>query len=212
MSELHNCFVSYKFEDYDQKYAVDILDLLKERGDVGKGMRDDKEIESDDLEYVMQRIREKYMNNTTVTIFLIGEHSSENEGNDYLGRNKQAFIIKELQATLYNGKGNPRDGLLGIVLPNMYGRIYGGTVRCGVCGSNHSIVNINDGTVIREFSNNYYLHSSLPCKTAFAEEDRYCVLATYDDFMKDPDSFIDLAFEKTKQPIAGEVHWRNLRD
>ena len=75
----------------------------------------------------MQIIRDKYMAGTTVTLFLIGKHSSENEGIDLEDRNKQAFVIRELQATLYDRVGNPRDGLLGIVLPEMEGEVYGST-------------------------------------------------------------------------------------
>ncbi len=68
------------------------------------------------------------MAGTTVTIFLIGEHSSEKEGNDIFGRPKNAFIQRELQATLYDRKGFPRSGLLGVVLPSMESKIYKGHI------------------------------------------------------------------------------------
>ena len=41
----------------------------------------------------MSVIRRDYLKDSTVTIFLIGEHSSENEGYDYLGP-KNYFIQK----------------------------------------------------------------------------------------------------------------------
>lgn len=110
----HNCFISFKKEDY--KYKESILNKLGSERIQGKAL--DRWIESDDIDYVMQVIRNEYMKNTSVTIFLIGEHSSEKEGTDIYG-DKNAFIKRELQATLYDGKGFSRSGLLGVVLPSM---------------------------------------------------------------------------------------------
>lgn len=203
--EKHNCFISFKKEDI--YYKDEILKLLKEEQIKGKAL--DKTIESDDIDYVMQVIRSEYMSNTSVTLFLIGEHSSENEGLDNEGYNKQSFIIRELQATLYDGKGNNRSGLLGIVLPKMYGVIYQGERYCSICQGNHNIVEINDNTVIREFSQNYYLHSTNKCKS-YSEEDRFCVLVKYDDFIKKPNEYINAAFRKTQDNISNYVHWRDI--
>lgn len=203
--EKHNCFISFKKED--KCYKDEILKLLKEEQIKGKAL--DKTIESDDIDYVMQVIRSEYMSNTSVTLFLIGEHSSENEGLDAEGYNEQSFIIRELQATLYDGKGNNRSGLLGIVLPKMYGAIYKGKRYCNICHSNHNIVEINDNTVIREFSQNYYLHSTNKCKS-YSEEDRFCVLVKYDDFMRNPNEYINAAFRKTQTNISNYVHWRDI--
>ena len=202
----HQCFISFKKED--TVYRDEIADLLGEENITAKSL--DEEIDSDNIDYVMQQIRQKLMNNTTVTIFLIGEHSSENEGYDAHGL-KNAFIKRELQATLYDGKGFRRSGLLGIVLPNMYDKIYGGQYYCEQCKENHNKVLINDNTVIKEFSANYYLKPiNKGCHNAYAEDGRFCVLVKYDDFLKTPDSYIDKAFEKTQQEISKHVHWRDL--
>lgn len=91
----------------------------------------------------------------------------------------------------------------------MEDKVYKGTFKCSICGGEHSYVDINDDTVIKEFSANYYLHKS---RCAYSEEDRFCVLVRYSDFMNNPDMFIDKAFDKLSQPIANEVHWRDLRE
>lgn len=200
----HKCFVSFKKED--KYYKDEIIKKLGEERITGKAL--DRWIESDDINYVMNVIRKDYMNNTSVTIFLIGEHSSENEGYDDKG-DKNAFIKKELQATLYNGKDFSRSGLLGVVLPSMENKIYKGRYRCAKCGEEHLNVNISDETVIKEFSANYYLRRR---GCAYSEDDRFCVLVRYSEFMKDPDRFIDQAFEKLSHPISNEVHWRDLRE
>lgn len=200
----YKCFISFKKED--EYYKNQILTKLGSERITGKAL--DRWIDSNDIDYVMQVIRKEYMSNTTVTIFIIGEHSSENEGRDSNG-DKNAFIKRELQATLYDRKGFSRSGLLGVVLPSMEDKVYKGTYKCSSCGEEHSYVDINDNTVIKEFSANYYLHKS---GCAYSEEDRFCVLVRYSDFMNNPDKFIDKAFEKLSQPIANEVHWHDLRE
>lgn len=201
----HNCFISFKKEDED--YKKEILRKLGNERIKGKAL--DKWIDSEDIDYVMKVIREEYMSNTSVTIFIIGNHSSENEGYDWLNRDKNAFIKRELQATLYDGKGFNRSGLLGIVLPSMESKIYTGSGQCNICGGIHNYVKIDDSTTIREFSANYYLKKDLGC--AYSENGRFCVLVKYSDFMNNPDHYIEQAFNKLSEPICKEVHWRDLR-
>lgn len=201
----HNCFISFKKED--DYYKEKILTKLGSERILGRAL--DEWIDSPDIDYVMQVIRTKYMAGTTVTIFLIGEHSSEKEGNDILGRPNNSFIQRELQATLYDRKGFPRSGLLGVVLPSMESKIYKGPYTCETCGETHNCVDISDNTVIKEFSANYYLKKDMGC--AYSEAGRFCVLVRYSEFMNNPDKYIDMAYDKLNEPICGEVHWRDLR-
>lgn len=200
-----NCFISFKKED--DYYKEKILTKLGSKRILGRAL--DKWIDSPSIDYVMEVIRKEYMAGTTVTIFLIGEHSSEEEGNDILGRPKNAFIQRELQATLYDRKGFPRSGLLGVVLPSMESKIYKGQFICETCGETHNHVEISDSTVIKEFSANYYLKKDMGC--AYSEAGRFCVLVRYSEFMNNPDKYIDMAYDKLKEPICDEVHWRDLR-
>lgn len=146
---MRKCFISYKKENV--KYKDYIIKQFGSDEFIDKSL--DKTIDSEDGEYVMQVIREEYLRDSTVTIFIIGTHSSENEGNDYYG-DKNFFIKRELRASLHNGKGNTRNGILGVVLPDMYSKIYRGSYKCKICAQNHDHVAINDDTVIREFKNN----------------------------------------------------------
>ena len=145
----------------------------------------------------MRKIRENYLSDSTVTIFLIGEKSAEN-----LPFENQNFLKRELQASLYNGVGNTKNGILGVVLPNMYERVYGGKGICSACGNSHNYVNINNNTTISEFAYNYYIPNT---KCAWSEEDRYCVLVKWNDFCADPETYIDKAFNKRNQPISDKI-------
>lgn len=193
----HKCYISFKTEDIAYKEAIqndDRVDMID------KSLNEP--INSNDEDYIMRKIREDYLSDSTVTIFLIGKHSAE-----YLGYQEQQFIKRELQSSLYNGSGNSRNGILGIVLPDIDEAIFKGesAFECSVCGQRHNIVQINDQTVIKEFSYNYYLPTD---KCAWSEDDRYCVLVSWGDFLDDPNRYIDMAFDKRSDPIASKVKVR----
>lgn len=196
----HKCFISYKKED--KYYREEIDKLFDDRDVINKGL--DTVINSDDGDYIMKKIRDDYLKDSTVTLFLIGQHSSENEGVDYLGQDKNYFIKKELQSSLYNRQGNTRNGILGVVIPSMYNSIYKGEYTCQSCGKSHNHVAINDNTVIKEFSENYYLKPHSGC--AWSEDERYCVLVKWDDFIINPEKYINKAYEKRDSDVSDKVH------
>ena len=201
----HKCFLSFKKED--NYYKKELVKLFAEEDIIDKTL--DRVIDSEDGDYIMQVIRENYLKNSTVTICLIGTHSSENEGCDYLGRQKNYFIIRELQASLFEGKNNTRNGILGVVTPEMYDAIYRGTYSCSACGNNHNYVKVDDDTVIKEFSQNYYIEPHDGC--GWSEEQRYCVLVKWDDFIKEPEKYVNEAYNKRNSPIASKITVRPKR-
>lgn len=155
-------------------------------------------IDSDDEDYIMRKIREDHLSDSTVTIYLIGTRSAENTLFE-----DQTYIKRELQASLYNGQDNTRNGILGVVLPDMIDKIYKGTYECSQCGNTHNYVNVDDDTTIREFNYNYYIPKDEGC--AWKEEDRYCALVKWEDFKEDADKYINMAFDKRTSPIAEKV-------
>lgn len=191
----HKCFISFKKEDEDyKKYIQNNLNIDM----IDKSL--DEAIDSEDEDYIMKKIREDYLSDSTVTIHLIGSRSNEN-----LGYEEQKYIKRELQASLYDGKDNSRSGVLGVVLPTMYENIYLGTKPCWSCRTSIKIININDNTVIKEFSYNYFIPNDL-CH--WSENDRYCVLVKWDEFVDNPEDFIEKAFNKRNDPIAAKIKVR----
>jgi hypothetical protein len=185
----HKCYISFKTEDIKYKNLIQSelnIDMID------KSL--DDPIQSNNPDYIMQKIREDYLSDSTVTIHLIGNDGAENRG-----QQEQRFIKKELQASLYNGPGNSRNGILGVVLPQMNSSIYGGTGQCVRCGGTHDYVYINDSTTVKEFSYNFYIPHE---KCSWTEDDRYCVLASWEEFKMNPEKFIEAAFSKRTQPIA----------
>lgn len=191
----HKCFISFKTEDKEYKRYIQ-EDLKIDM--IDKSLN--TPINSTDEDYIMRKIREDYLSDSTVTIHLIGEYSAENS----LYEN-QAYIKRELQASLYNGENNTKNGILSIVLPNMYDKIFKGSEVCSVCGKSHNIVCINDSTVVKEFSYNYYIPKD---GCSWSEEDRFCVLVKWSDFVKNPELYINKAFDKRSSPISAKTKVR----
>lgn len=191
----HKCYISFKTEDLS--YKLFLQNELK-IDMVDKSLNEPINSINDD--YIMRVIREEYLADSTVTIFLIGTKSAE-----LFGVYEQRFIKRELQASLYNGERNTRNEILGIVLPEMTNQVYLGNQTCSVCGCPHDIVKICDSTVIREFSYNYFLPTE---KCSWSEDDRYCVLARWQDFVVNPEAYIEAAFAKRAAPIANRVRVR----
>ncbi len=191
----HKCFISFKTEDFRYKnYIRDDMDVDM----IDKSLND--RIDSDDEDYIMRKIREDYLSDSSVTISLIGTKSNED-----LGWQEQRYIKRELQASLYNGENNTKNGILGVVLPVMYDSIYRGSSSCQTCGNPHSIIKIGDSTVISEFSYNYYIPHG---KCSWTEDDRYCVLVKWEDFENTPNYYIDLAYEKRESEISKKTKVR----
>lgn len=191
----HKCFVSFKTLDMAyKKYIVEDMKIDL----VDKSLHEP--INSVDPDYIMRKIREDYLRDSTVTIHLIGKNSA-----DSFGWEEQQFIKRELQASLYHGEGNTQNGILGIVLPSMYERIYTGSSNCITCGGMHTHVNITTNTVVTEFYYNYFIPHS---KCSWSDDDRFCILVKWDEFLKEPEKYIDMAYNKREHPIAEKTKVR----
>lgn len=191
----HKTYISFKAEDLayrDEILAMPNLDCIHKRFVTP--------INSDNEDYILECIREDYLSDSTVTIHLIGQYGAENRG-----WNEQRFIKRELRASLYDGKGNTKNGILGVVLPGMENRVYTGNYTCWNCGSSHNGVHVDDSITIKEFGYNYYIPNG---KCSHPEEDRYCVLTTWADFCDSPTEYVQRAFDKRTSPIASKTKVR----
>ena len=108
MAVQHKCFISYDAADMQA-----VGGFLDEFNDVfipkAIGVSDaDDFINSDNREYVMRGIREKYLSDSTVTIVLIGRCTKARK-----------YVDWEIASSLRNDPLNGRSGLLGINLRSM---------------------------------------------------------------------------------------------
>lgn len=117
MSEIrHKVFLSYHHDD--QEEVVEFAETFDYERKVfitralGTGMSQDV-IDSTDVSYVMRRIRELYLRDSTVTIVLIGRCTWA-----------RRYVDWEIQASLRRGETVTPNGLLGIKLPS-FRKTYG---------------------------------------------------------------------------------------
>jgi hypothetical protein len=109
------CFISYHHEDEDdvQKFIQTFdhdKNVLISRG-IGAGMTGDI-INSNSSEYIMRRVREDHLRDSTVTIVMVGRNT--------WGRK---FVDWEIAASLRNTASYNRNGLMVISLPSVTGLV-----------------------------------------------------------------------------------------
>lgn len=100
----HKVFISYHHKNDSQyinllrnKYGQNFLDCSVDTGDIHDSKTD---------EQIRQIIRDEYIRDATVTIVLIGQ--------DTWGRK---HVDWEISSSIRDTKHNPRNGILGIILP-----------------------------------------------------------------------------------------------
>lgn len=107
----HRCFISYHHADEIEveQFINDFdhsRDIFISRG-IGAAMSGDI-IESSDSGYIMKRVRQLYLNNSSVTIVLVGRCTWS-----------RRFVDWEVAASLRNTTNSLRNGLMAITLPSV---------------------------------------------------------------------------------------------
>jgi hypothetical protein len=107
MATRRKCFISYHKADENE-----VSQFIKDFGPTNFIHRrisemDQNIVESSDTEYVMRRIRELYLTDSTVTIVLVGKCTWA-----------RRYVDWEVASTLRNDLRNGRSGLLAITLPS----------------------------------------------------------------------------------------------
>lgn len=104
----HKCFISYQQVDEDEvKKFIDDYDDVFIPKVLGVSDVDDF-IDSTDTDYVLRRIRELYLTDSTVTIVMIGECTWS-----------RRYVDWEVASTLRNDPNNRRSGLMAITLKSV---------------------------------------------------------------------------------------------
>lgn len=69
---------------------------------------EDDFIDSEDTDYVMRRVRDKYLGDSTVTIVMVGQCTWA-----------RRYVDWEVYSSLRNAPGRPRNGLMAVTLPSV---------------------------------------------------------------------------------------------
>ncbi len=104
MTDVHKVFVSY-YHDEDQDYKNEFERMCRDVI-VSKSIQPGDIDDDTDTERVMQRIRDEYLKDSTVTVVLIGQHTWQRK-----------YVDWEIYSSLRLSSNKLRSGLLGIILP-----------------------------------------------------------------------------------------------
>lgn len=116
---MHKTFISYH-HDSEQDLKDSLISIFGEEDfiDASVGDGDISEYLSEDL--IMQIIREEYLQDSTVTLVLVGLETA-----------RRPFINSEIQASLRDTSNNKHNGILAVVRDEIYDVIYSqGQCKC----------------------------------------------------------------------------------
>lgn len=107
----HRCFVSYHHDDeVEVREFIDTFDHTQDifisRG-IGASMPGDV-IDSENSDYIMRRVRELYLNDSTVSIVMVGQCTWARK-----------FVDWEIASSLRNTATSRRNGLMAVTLPSV---------------------------------------------------------------------------------------------
>ncbi|WP_235299668.1 TIR domain-containing protein [Portibacter marinus] len=106
----HKCFISFHRRDKDE---VDEFCQKFSGSFIRRGLlMEDDIVDSKNTDYVMRRIREQYLKDSTVTIVLVGKCTWA-----------RRFVDWEVQASLRNPSASYPNGLVAIQLRNSYKKL-----------------------------------------------------------------------------------------
>ena len=187
----HKTFISYKYSEA-QRLRDDIIDALGENASYYQG----ETSESPDLtDYATETIREHLKDmifGTTVTIVIISPHMTESEWIDW----EIEYSLREYSR---NGKKSKSNGVVGVVMKVDGGYDWLRTTTKHEDG--HTSTN-NDSSKLykiindNRFNENPQVYYCDKCKTVDRLTGSYISLITEDEFLEDPNCFIENAYQK----------------
>jgi hypothetical protein len=179
---MHKTFISYHHEnDQDLKDT-----LIKDFGDddfIDKSVHDGDIDPNNSEETIMRTIREKFLADSTVTLVLIGRETAQ-----------RPFVNSEIQASLWGDKPN---GLVAVVRDEIYDTMF--------TSAKYTYAGCNCGVSLRMVTDKYAIYlPDLVYKNRryggqephFKDSQVYCSLMKYSTFIKNPEEYINEAFNK----------------
>ena len=190
----HKTFISYKYSEA-QDLRDEIIDALGENASYYQGETSD----SPDLtDYQTETIREHLKDmifGTTVTIVIISPHMTESSWIDW----EIEYSLREYSR---NGKKSKSNGVVGVVM-----KVDGGYdwLRSTTTHADGHTATNNDSSKLYQiindnrFNENPKVYSCDKCKTVDRLFGSYISIIPEEEFLNDPDFFIENAYQKCQR-------------
>jgi hypothetical protein len=181
---MHKTFLSYHHAK-EQDLKDEIITLFGGDSFIDKSVSDGDISTTNTDETIMRTIREDYLEDSTVTVVLIGTETKN-----------RPFVNSEIQASLW---GDNFNGLVGVIRDEIYDNVFTPAVCADpACGCSISLRTPG-------FGYEYYLpylvrmnHVYEKTVPHYNDSDVFCALVKYSIFIKNPEHYINQAFDKRK--------------
>lgn len=179
---MHKTFLSYHHAN-EQDLKNGIIDLFGGDLFIDKSVSDGDISTTNTDETIMRTIREDFLKDSTVTIVLIGTETKN-----------RPFVNSEIQASLW---GDSYNGLIGVIRDEIYDSVFSPAVcEDAACGCSMTLRTPG-------FGYDFYLpylvrknHVYEKIAPHYNDSDVFCALVKYSQFIKEPEYYINKAFDK----------------
>lgn len=166
---MHKTFLSYHHAN-EQDLKNGIIESFAGASFIDKSVSDGDISTNVSEDYIMRKIREDYLGDSTVTVVLIGTETAS-----------RPFVNSEIQASLW---GENPGGLIGVIRDEIYSSVF----SSGVCSDTSCNCGIGIRTI--DWGYEHYLpwlikknHSFSKLVPHYDDMDVYCSLVKYSDFI-----------------------------
>jgi hypothetical protein len=181
---MHKTFLSYHHAN-EQDIKDELIENFGGANFIDKSVSDGDISTTISEESIMRKIREDYLADTTVTIVLIGSETKN-----------RPFVNSEIQASLW---GDNYNGLIGVIRDEIYDDVFTpATCSDGGCGCGLNLRKVGwgyDYYLPYLIKQNHVYQTTVP---HYNDTDVFCSLIKYSKFIKNPEFYIDQAFDKRK--------------
>lgn len=181
---MHKTFISYHHAN-DQDLKNQLIEEFGGGEFIDKSVKDG-DIDTDNAEEtIMRTIKEDFLSDSTVTLVIVGYETAQ-----------RPFVNSEIQASLW---GNNPNGLFAVVRDEVYDLIYQPS-KCRALFCNCGIdLRLKTGNYIYYLPELVYRNNELGKDVAhYNDSEVYCSIVKFSMFIKNPEMYIDAAFEKRK--------------
>lgn len=184
---MHKTFLSYHHAN-EQDLKDDLIEKFGGESFIDKSVSDGDISTTISEESIMRKIREEYLEDSTVTVVLIGRETKQRK-----------FVNSEIQASLW---GDGYNGLVGVIRDDLYDSIFSpATCSDASCGCSMGLRTPGVGYDLYLpylVKKNHVYEKTVP---HYNDSDVFCSLVRFSQFVVNPEYFIDQAFDKRKAMV-----------
>lgn len=189
----HKTFISYKYSEA-QNLRDRIIEKLGDNAQFYKGETADSPDLTDTSTKNIKKNLKDMMFDTSVTIVIVSPHMKESKWIDW----EIEYCLKKIKR---KDRTSQRNGVVGVIMKveNDYSWFREETIKADGC----SVINYDENKVFDIIKNNRYnqnpkKYSCSTCKCVDPLTGSYISFVKEDDFLSNPDKYINNAFDKSE--------------